>query len=383
FAASGSDVPAFRDAVRAANYPCRAQCISGGVFRAAVRWRHWGGLRRIAENMEITLTVERRRGLRYRIFPYRRRLGLLAGLAAGAFLLYRNNARICDIRIIGNSRVSDTEILTALNGLGITYGTPFREIEFTWAEQRMRLAIHDIEWITLRHKGGILTVDLTEEREKPEMHSRRNPSNYVAAVQAQITDMHVLGGTAVKAVGDAVKAGDLLISGVTEDSRGITRYQHAEGVVTGIYEEEFCRQQSYHAEIPVRGTPETAEYLELLGRKIPLTPRFSPPEGDVVYEEFREPITLFGMQIPVMRLRCVYTPRLTAETDYSPEETKAMLTEAANRYLNNFHAADRLVSSESSFTESETGVSIRTRYVFEGEIGRIAEFFVDESRDPA
>jgi len=357
--------------------------MSGGTFRAAVRRRHLGGIRRIAEGMDITLEIEPRRGLRRRMYLYHRRLGLLTGLALGLFLLHRNNANIRDIRINGNSRVSDTEILTALNGLGITYGTPFREIEFTWVEQRMRLAIHDIEWITMRRKGGTLTVDLTEEREKPEMHSRRNPSNYVAAVQAQITDMHVLGGTAVKAVGDAVKAGDLLITGVEEDSRGITRYKHAEGVVTGIYEEEFCRQQSYHAEIPVCGTPETAQYLELLGRKIPLTPRFSPPEGDVVYEEFREPVTLFGMQIPVMRLRCVYTPRLTAETDYSPEEAKAMLTEAANRYLNNFHAADQLISAESSFTESETGVLIRTRYVFEGEIGRIAEFFVDELRDPA
>lgn len=378
FAASGERIPEFRDAVRRAHYPCKYQQVSGGVYRAAVCGRHWFGIRRIAEEYGISLTAERRRGIRYLVYPYRLRLGLLAGLAAGLFLLYQSNSRIREIRILGNERVSDTEILHALADLGITYGTPYREIEFTFAEQRMRLAIHDIEWITLRHTGGILTVDMTEEREKPEMHSKRVPSNYVSTLQAQITDMHVLGGKAVKSVGDAVKPGDLLITGVSEDSRGITRYDHAEGVVTGIYEEEFCRQQPFHAEIPAHGTPQTAEYLELLGKRIPLTPRFVPPEGDVVYEEIREPVMLFQMQLPVMRLKCVYTPRMTAETDYTPEEAKALLTEAADRYLANFHADDTLISAESAFTETETGVTICTRYVFEGEIGRIAEIYINK-----
>lgn len=378
FSATGDRLSDFRAALRTAHYPCREQRITGGVFRAAVRPRHWCGITRLAAEYGIELKTGQRSGIRYVLHPYRLRFGILAGLAVGGYLLYQSNAYVRTIRITGNSRVSDAEILTALDGLGVRCGTAFRDIAFTYVEQRMRLAVHDIEWIALRHTGGTLSVDLTEEREAPALHSRHIPTNYVAAVQAQITDMEVLDGTPVKARGDAVKPGDLLISGVEETERGLTRYHHAEGRVTGIYEAEFTRMQPFHAELPVHGTPVTAQYLEILGKRIPLQLGFTAPLEDCVYEEYREPVMLFGMQLPVMRLRCVYTPRRTAETAYTAEEARTLLTEAAALYVQNFHAQDRKISEQANFSETEEGILLRMHYVFEGEIGQISEIFINE-----
>ncbi|MBR5405873.1 MAG: sporulation protein YqfD [Oscillospiraceae bacterium] len=377
FSAAGARLPEFRNALRERRFPCSGQRIAGGRFHAAVRARHWYGIVRLAEEYGITVETEQRRGLRFLVRPYRFRFGLLAGLLLGGYLLYQSNAFVRQIRITGNSRVSESEILHALSSLGVEYGTPFRNMEFTYLEQRMRLAVHDIEWIALRHTGGTLYVDLTEEREKPDLHNTRIPSNYVAAVQAQITEITVLNGRAVRKRGDAVRPGDLLISGVEENRRGITRYAHAEGSVRGIYETEFCQEQAFCAEVTVHGTPQTADYLEFLGWRIPLEFGFSPPEGDCEYTEQHEPIMLLGIQLPVMRLRCIYTPRGTAPAVYTAEEVRAMLTEAAARYVRNFHAADDLLGEDAVFTETENGMVLRVRYTFEGEIGRLREIFID------
>ena len=377
FSAGGERLSEFRAALRTAQYPCKRQRVSGGELHAAVRPRHWCGITRLAAEYGIDLQTEKRSGIRFLLRPYRLRFGIIAGLLLGGYLLYQSNAFVRNISITGNSRVSDAEILSALDALGVTYGTAFRDIEFTYVEQRMRLAVHDIEWIALRHTGGTLSVDLTEEREKPLLHSGRIPTNYVAAVPAKITDMNVLGGTAVKARGDAVKPGDLLISGVQQNSCGVTRYYHAEGSVTGIYETEFCRMQPFHAEIPVHGTPRTAHFLEILGKRIPMQAGFAAPEEECVYEEFREPVTLFGMQLPVLKLRCVYTPCSTAETEYTAEEAKMLLTDVAALYVQNFHAEDRILSEKAAFEETEEGILLRMHYVFEGEIGQLSEIYID------
>ena len=376
FSAEGDALPAFREALRSAHFACTRQQMRGGIFYAVTRPHNWYGITALAEQHGITLHILSEKGLRFRLAPYRLRIGLLAGALCGLAFFYWNSAFVRSIEIYGNARISDAEILTALEGLGIRKGTPLREIAYTFVEQQMRLAVSDIEWITLRHSGGRLIVDLTEERNAPEMHSDRIPANIVADVTAQITDISVLGGHAVKQRGDVVRAGDLIISGVQADKFGVTHYYRADGVVTGIYETDFVQEQPFTDQITVHGETVTAKAAELFGARISLSPDFEPPAEPFVYREETRPLTLFGYALPFSRIDCCYTPLLTAETVYSPEEAKGILLESAARYEANFHENDRLISRNVSFLQSDLGIMLKIHYVFEGSIGKTSEIFV-------
>ena len=372
----GDALSAFRDSLRQAHFSCSHQQIRGGVFYAVTRPQNWYGIIKLAAEHGITLKKTAQKGLRFRLAPYRLRLGLLAGMLCGLALFYWNSAFVRSIEINGNARVSDTEILAALEALGVKTGTPVRDIPYTYIERRMRLAVSDIEWIAIRHAGGRLIVDMTEERNPPQMHSDRIPANIVAEVTAQITDMNVLDGNAVRKPGDAVRAGDLLISGVQEDKFGVLQYCRAAGTVTGIYETDFIKEQPFTDVVTVHGQAKTADVLELFGKRISLSPAFEAPAEPFVYDEQKTPLTVFGLTLPFSRIACSYTPLLTAETVYSPEEAKGILLESAKRYEENFHAEDTLISRNASFLRSDLGIMLKIHYVFEGAIGTTSEIFV-------
>ena len=376
FCAEGNGLPAFRDALRDAGIRCRDRQMRSGRMTGRVRSRDSAALNQIAADCGVTFTVTRRTGLLRFLLPYRLRIGFLLGALLGCAFFYWSNACVRSIVITGSDALSDTEILSALAGLGITCGTPIRDISFTYAEQRMRLAVSGIERIALRHTGGRLIVDISEERRPPQNAYSRTASNYIAAVPAQITDISVLGGHAVCRVGDAVKPGDLLISGVDTDKFGITHFSHADGVITGIYEEDFLQEQPFCTELPVRGSTVTESFLLAFGRRLPLSPGFTPPACPFIYEEDRTPLALFGHVLPLTLLCCHYTEQLTAITVFSAEEAEAMLEESARRFEQNFHAKDRILAREISFQQSDLGISLQIHYVFEGVIGKVSEIFV-------
>lgn len=377
FSAEGEQLTAFRDALRTGHYPCTAQQMRGGVFYAKTKAHHWYGIRKTAEEYRITLTILQKHGLRFRLLPYRKRIcGIAVGLLCGFVFLYWCESRIHSIEIYGNAVVSDTEILTQLEALGITRGVPYRDIDFTAAEQQMRLRISDLEWIAMRHTGGRLVVDLREETKPPAMLHDHIPTNYVATVPAQITQLHVLGGHAAVKVGDAVKEGDVIITGVQEDLNGVTRFYHADGLVRGVYEYDFECFQPYCEEISVSGKTSTAPFLEAFGLRLPLSVGFSPPPEPFIYTEQSKPLILFGRQTPFAFVQCRYTEKETAVTAYSPQEMDALLSEHAARFEQNFHKNDKIVSREIVTSETDLGILLKIHYVFEGVVGETREIFV-------
>ena len=376
FSAEGEALSAFRDALRRCGIRCRMQQICGGRFHAETNAGSLRRLESLAAESGITLRITARHGLRFRLRPYRHRFGVPAGLLCGIAFLYWCNATVRSIEITGNVTVSDTEILSALDALGVRRGTPIREIPFTYVEQQMRLRVSDIEWIALRNEGGRLIVDLTQERTPPDMDRSHTPANIIAAVPAQITSVNVLGGHAVRTAGETVKAGELLITGVQDDEYGMTHYCRAAGTVTGIYEEQFTCEQPFVAELPVHGTTVTQPLIEIFGRRFPLTAGFIPPAGEQIYEEDRSPLMLFGRELPLTLIGCRYTEPAYTLTAYSEEEARAILTEKAERFERNFHANDTIVARNAEFCRSDLGISLNINYIFEGSIGKTSEIFV-------
>ena len=378
FQAEGTRLTAFRDALRFRGIACKNQQIRENAFFAETSAANEKRIMTLAGEYDISVQILRRRGIRRLLLPYRRRYGLLCGLLCGMLFLHWCSATVREIVITGNSRVPEAELRTALASLGVREGVPFRSLNYNRLEQLMCLAVSDLEWITLRQEGGRLIADLTEERLPPPMSYDRMPTNYIAMMPAEVTSIDVRGGYAAVAVGDTVRAGDLLISGVQTDPNGICRWYHADGIVKGRYCASFSQEQPFVAELPVRGETRTQEMLEIFGRRIPLTFGFRLPDGADACRctEETAPLMLFGKTLPVARVRRTFVRQETALTVYSEAEAKAILDEAAARFEHNFHANDLIISRKPEYLQTDLGILLKINYIFEGVIGKTSEIFV-------
>ena len=153
----------------------------------------------------------------------RNRYGVLIGLLITVLFFAFSSTRVWDIRISGNEKLGDYEVESALSDLDLKIGTRIRKIDKNAIETQMLANNKDIAWISVNRRGTVVYVDIIESEN---IGNREEPgptfSNIVADRDGVIEEITVDSGVAAVKVGDVVKKGDILISGVIENERGVT-----------------------------------------------------------------------------------------------------------------------------------------------------------------
>lgn len=162
-----------------------------------------------------TLERELERGLPRRLRGLRKRPILVLGTVfAILFSLFAQNF-IWVIRVQGNVDLSRRQILHALTEEGIGFGTWAPDIRSQKVRYWIQLRLPEVEWLAANRNGCILNVLVTEREAEPEEGKLIGPANLTASRAGIVTSVSALNGTAAVAPGDAVVAGELLISGIT------------------------------------------------------------------------------------------------------------------------------------------------------------------------
>lgn len=187
-------------------------------------------LRRPARRCGLRMRVRARRGLPFLLRPFRARWGLAVGAIAALVLLQLLSSRIWVITVQGNDRLSDEQILQALEPWGVTVGGNFDTIDIPAAQLAALQQLPDLAWLSVNVSGSVANV-LVSERTLSLPVEDTAPANIIAACDGVIVDMDVTGGQAAVQVGDAVRTGDLLIGGVTDSNVG-PLLKRASGTVT-------------------------------------------------------------------------------------------------------------------------------------------------------
>ena len=96
---------------------------SDSAFTCRMSRRDFCALRRAVKKLDCTLTVVRKEGVPFFLGRLRRRHALAAGAILCGTLLFLGSFFIWDFTVEGNERVSEEEILRALQRQGVTIGT--------------------------------------------------------------------------------------------------------------------------------------------------------------------------------------------------------------------------------------------------------------------
>lgn len=170
-------------------------------------------LRRQALRCMANAEILARFGFRQRYGGLKRRPVLLLGmlLALVATFVLQEFVWVMDVQ--GAEALHDEEILRALETLDIRPGTWGPDIDQQLTKHQMLSMLPKLSWLAVNRSGGILHVLVTERMTPQAQTPPYRVANIVAARDGVLTQVSVLEGMKLCAVGQVVSKGQLLVSG--------------------------------------------------------------------------------------------------------------------------------------------------------------------------
>ena len=138
---------------------------------------------------------------------------------------------VWDVQVSGNEELTEGEVIEALRACGFGVGSYLPSLRVREIENRVLMASECIGWLSINTEGTVARVQIIEHIAGERESSSKNPANLVAVSDGQIEYLELYRGNVVVTVGQAVKKGELLVSGLYDSKTGSFRYTRAAGRV--------------------------------------------------------------------------------------------------------------------------------------------------------
>lgn len=205
-------------------------CIVCGKSDCAV-------LEKACEVRKIDVDIRALMGIPSLLSQYKRRVGLAVGAIFAVLVVVWGLNVVWHVDVTGNELVSTESIKALLSEKGLSEGSYIGGADLTALENNVMLENPEIAWISININGTVAHVEVRESRKGVEKSDR--PANLVAARDGKIERIEAYNGSCAVKVGDVVRAGDLLVSGIYDDGDGKYRLTRAEGRILARTLREF------------------------------------------------------------------------------------------------------------------------------------------------
>ena len=305
------------------------------------------------------------------------KIGVFVGIIISVLLAIYFSGIVWDVRIEGNTSIPDTAITEALEDAGFHVGSSWRRSDFSKIENKALSGCDGISWININRRGTVAYVSVMEkgpsDKEDGVVHSKY--ANIIATEDCVIEEIRVVRGVAEVKVGDVVKKGDLLISGLLPDSAN-GELCYAEGSVVGRVGDsiEVVTERKYSKSVPKKKMLNKIS-VKILNFSINIFKNSRNLTGEYDIIKDIDGFSIFGGKRLPFEIATEYSVvRELTEHSYSDKElveiTSLRLTEALSSLLS---SSDLLrIKTTGAFTD--TGYSMRADLVYLKEISTVLEF---------
>lgn len=314
-----------------------------------------GKIIRAAERDAIPLR-ETRGGLPSLLWRFRKRAGLLAGAVCAVFLLVLSQRFVWSVRVVGNDRLTAGDIRRQLAGQGLEVGSYIPSLCVGEIETRVLLLSDDIAWIAVHMEGTVAVAQVVERAPVPEKADR--PANLVAARDGQIEGLELFRGQAAVGIGQPVRAGDLLVSGVYDSATMGYRYTRASGRVLARTERVFRVEIPLTYEEKVYGKEQSGGvvlHFFKFSLNFSKNSRKNTPLCDII--ETTTGNDWLGLRdLPVSVLRRTYRPYRLVPAERTAEQALELAYAELDRELSGLSPDVQLVGKRIATTITDAGV---------------------------
>ena len=310
-------------------------CEDDGAVRFRVAFSASRRLRKRCAEQGIAVELLERRGVPYLLYLYRRRAGLITGVLLAVVLCVLSSRFVWHVRVTGNVEMTEQQVLSQLRECGFGVGSYIPALELAKLENRLLLTSDRIGWVSIYIDGTVARVQIIEYTEAPPPEDLSRPANLVAAYDGQIETVELFRGNCVVKRGQAVKKGELLVSGLYDSDLYGYRWTRASGKV-------FARtEHTFTVEIPLDYTQKRVQepirseiVLNFFNFSLKIFKNTGnlPPMYDIIEEE-RSPRVWGDHPLP-LSLRVTSVAAYSEETcRRTPEEALALAYDALDEEM--------------------------------------------------
>lgn len=315
----------------------------------------------------VKVRIQQKIGLPFFLYQHRKRKLFVTGLTAFFLLLFCLSRFIWNISFSGNLHFTDDVLLHQLKEIGVCYGMRKTGVDCDVIEETLRSRCPEIVWVSAHVEGTQLQIRVRENATATQIPiADDTPRNLVSEKDGTVLSVLVRKGKAAVAVGDEVKAGQLLVSGelpIFDDSGEAVRslYVRADADIvlqtTQTYQEQIPRfhtMRSYTGKCQrgVRLRVGQADFLALL-----------PLGGEHSWEivaDSRQWVLFGDFFLPV------WTERITAreyenfERKWTTKELDALTTAIHTRKIQNLmQKGVQIMENDVKILDNSTGRVVR------------------------
>ena len=334
------------------------ESVSDITIRFCVQRTAWKKLRVLLHKRGDEINNIRKTGLYWSLGALLRRPVLVLGIFTLLMLHMWLQGRILFVQVQGNTTTDTRMILETAGKCGISFGASSREVRSEEIKNALLQAMPELSWAGVNTYGCTAVISVKERTTSEQKATQGSVSSIVAVRDGIVRQMTVLQGTGACTTGQAVKEGQMLISGYT-DCGILIQATNAKGEVFAETNREICA--IFPAVCQERGEKQRViqNYSLIIGKK---RINFSNNSGisgtgcAKIYEE--KYLTLpGGFVLPVA---IAVETIIWYDTEAAPWQCD--LSAVSQKYLQDHMCAGRILQSDEEFEEYEGLLIMRGSY---------------------
>ena len=243
---SQEDSTALLDLCLEMKLPVSRTALHGENFTLVTSYRAARTLARRLTAAEIAFS-ERCFGLPFFLFAYRKRPGIFIGLVLAFAILFASGSVVWDIRVSGNTSVDTATVKRELAEAGFDLGSSVKT-DVDRISNSLLSRSEKISWLSVNMSGTVAYVQIREEAHFAEKDN--SPCNLVASRDGTIERIESSCGAVCIEVGQSVKKGEILVSGIRGGKSGNYELVQASGEIFAIVSREFSVEVPLKYEFP-------------------------------------------------------------------------------------------------------------------------------------
>lgn len=347
-------------------------CVKNDMLTAEAKIKTYKALHKIAFLHGGRVKIFKRKGFPFLLSPLNNRWGFFVGILYFVFFVSFMGGFVWNITVSGNDRITEVRIVDYLAKNGFKIGTRWDLVDKEQLEIAIMADFEDVAWISINKIGSTASIEINETVNKPKLVDNKKATNVKAAKDGVIVRLEVLGGWAAVQEGEAVTAGDLLISGVREsevDKKN--HYTHAYGSVLAEVNDEISIHVNRNQDEKISTYSKDYNSLFIFGFEIPLY--FQKDAGNTIEEVEKKYLAVNEYRLPIgiIKNHCDYFE--TQTVSISDAELEALAKSELEKKKKDELGECEILSEDINIDMKENGCTITGKYKCIQDIGRETE----------
>ncbi|MDF2839246.1 MAG: yqfD [Clostridia bacterium] len=334
--------------------------LSYTSISAKIGLENFGKMREIVRKTDSTIVIKEKRGFPFILKDLKRHKLFAATVMILLIMIYVMCSYVWMIEVVGTKTIDPKVVMDIVNQEGLKEGVRKAKLDRHSLENKILIKLPQLSWVGIQVRGTKAVVEVVEKREEPELISKTDACDIVAAKSGVIHKILVLNGDGIVKDGVTVKKGQVLVTGTILRENSEPRLVHSLAQVTGrTWYEDAEQMDLQQIEFKDTGRKTTQYMLKLLDKEVGFKKTIPYSEYNEVREE--KNIISFGNYVfPIKLISIRYNELVIVPKTLTVEQAKKRCEERLNERLK-LHLSENAVVLDKKINYVEEKKSVMAK----------------------